>query len=338
MPGPPSASDSVGAVRPLILCPEGEPGKIIAFRLGLDPVPVEVRVFEDGEHKARPLVSVRGRDVYLVQPLHGDVEQTPGERLARVLFLAGTLRDAGASRLTLLLPYLAYARKDRRTKVRDPVTVRYVAQLIEAMGVDRVVVFEAHNPAAVENAFRIPLIHLPGACAYLPALAGIGDASGRVVVSPDAGGYKRAEDVRDRLAEATGARPGIAFMEKKRSGGVVSGDTLVGDVAGRAALIVDDLISTGGTLARAAAACRAAGAATVHAVATHGLFTGDAGRVLGEAALDGLFITDSLPGDRLASDVRDRLVTTVETAPLFAEAIRRLHADESLTELAGGAV
>ena len=120
----------------------------------------EEREFEDGEHKARPLESVRGEDVYVIQSLHGDPNQSPNDKLCRLLFFLATLRENGAARTTAVVPYLAYARKERQTKARDPVTSRYVAQLFEAMGTDRVVTLEVHNIVAFQNAFRCQTIHL----------------------------------------------------------------------------------------------------------------------------------------------------------------------------------
>jgi ribose-phosphate pyrophosphokinase len=154
-----------------------------------------------------------------------------------------------------------------------------------------------------------------------------------VVVSPDVGGVKRAEDFRQALSRRLGREAGGAFLEKYRSAGVVSGEAVVGDIEGRVAIIVDDLISTGGTIARAVAACRSRGARAVYAAATHGIFVGEAARMVADPGLERLVITDSVPPFRLdPALVRDK-VTVLDTAPLFAEAIRRLHAAESLVAL-----
>lgn len=321
----------MATAEPILFAPAGQEayGERIAAELGVRLAPVEVREFEDGEHKSRPLVSVRDGDVYVLQSLHGDARHSVDERLVRLLFLLATLRDNHAGRVTAVIPYLAFARKDRRTKPRDPVTTRYLAQLLEAVGVDRVLAMDVHNPAAFENAFRIPVTHLEARPLLARELLAVADDRRVVVVSPDAGGYKRAERLRETLDGLTGERPGIAFLEKKRSEGVVSGEALVGEVDGAVACIIDDLISTGGTLARAAAACRRAGAARVYAAASHGLFTGDAARILGEAPLDGLWITDSVPAPR--PELPTDRVRYVDAAPLLAEAIRRLHRGEPLT-------
>ena len=154
-----------------------------------------------------------------------------------------------------------------------------------------------------------------------------------MVVSPDAGGVKRADAFRDSLARALGRPVGAAFMEKRRSEGVVSGDAVVGEIASMTAFIVDDLIASGTTLARAAAACRKRGAQRVLAAATHGLFTGAAGTVLADPALETVLVTDSVPPFRLPPAMIGSRVGVLDTAPLLAEAIRRLHGGGSLVEL-----
>lgn len=311
-------------------------GERVAAALGQPLAPYEERAFEDGEHKARPLCSVRGRDVYLLGSLHGDAQQSPHDKLCRLLFLIGALRDADAARITALVPYLAYARKDRRTKSRDPVTTRYIAQLLEAVGTDRVVVLDVHNLAAFQNAFRCRTEHLEAKGLLARHLLRLAGDAPLVVVSPDAGGAKRAEALRERLQQLQGGDVGLAFMEKKRSAGVVSGEAVVGEVEGRVAAIVDDLIATGTTMARAAVACRQRGARAVHALATHGLFSAEAGRVLGAAPFDSLVVTDSVPPGRLGPGLDGGRLTVLEVAPLFAEAVRRLHAGGSIVELLEG--
>jgi ribose-phosphate pyrophosphokinase len=155
-------------------------------------------------------------------------------------------------------------------------------------------------------------------------------------VSPDAGGVKRADRLRRALQAHRGRDSTLAFFEKARAHGRMTPGRLVGDVAGGVAIVVDDLISTGGTLAHAAAACRAAGARRVHAAAAHGLFTGDAARTINEAPLDELVITDTVPPFRLSPDLVQKKLRIVSVAPLFAAVIERLHAGGSITELLTG--
>ena len=298
----------------------------VARHLGIAVDPLEERDFEDGEHKTRLLRPVAGADCHVLQSLHSHAGYSVNDRLIRLLFLLATLRDHGAARVSAVLPYIAYARKDRRTQPLDPVATRYVAQLLESAGVDRVAALDVHNPAAFENAFRIPAHNLEAAPALADALLERDRPTALTVVSPDAGGYKRAERFREILAARLGDRPGIAFMEKKRSGGVVSGDTLVGHVADSTVCIVDDLISSGGTLARAAAACEAAGARDVVALATHGLFTGGAADTLNASAIRRIYLTDSIRGHDPASLPDADRLSRVAVAPIIARGIQALSA------------
>jgi ribose-phosphate pyrophosphokinase len=309
-------------------------GEAIARALGVDLTPHEERDFEDGEHKTRPLENVRGRDVFVVQSLHGDVAVSANDKLCKLLFFLGCLKDAGAARVTAVIPYLAYARKDRKTQTRDPVTSRYIALLLEAVGTDRVLALDVHNVAAFQNAFRCGTDHLEARPLFVRHFTRHLGSEEVAVVSPDTGGAKRAEALRTSLARALGRPLTSAFVEKHRARGVVSGEMLVGDVAGRVALIVDDLISTGGTIQRAARACRAAGARAVHAAATHGLFVGRAREVLfADSALGQVVVTSSVPPFRLGVDQLPAQLVVLDVAPLFAEAIRRIHTGGSIVEL-----
>jgi ribose-phosphate pyrophosphokinase len=309
-------------------------GEAIARELGVGLTPHEERDFDDGEHKTRPLDNVRGRDVFVVQSLYGDDAESANDKLCKLLFFLGCLKDAAASRVTAVIPYLAYARKDRKTQTRDPVTSRYVAQLLEAVGTDRVLALDVHNVAAFQNAFRCGTDHLEARPLFVKHFAPLLSADEIAVVSPDTGGAKRAEALRTSLGRALGRSPTSAFVEKYRARGVVSGEMLVGDVAGRVALIVDDLIATGGTLLRAARACRAAGATGVHAVATHGLFVGEtAASLFRDPALEQVVVTNSVPPFRLGRERLPDQLVVLDVVPLFAEAIRRIHTGGSIVEL-----
>lgn len=294
--------------------------KRLAAQLETQLSPVEERSFEDGEHKIRPLVPVGGDDAYVVHALHGDATETVNDKLCRLLFLISTLKDHGAARVTAVLPYLCYARKDRRTQPHDPVTSRYVAALFEAAGTDRVVAIDVHNIAAFENGFRLPTRHIATAGLFADHFAPLARKDKVVAVSPDAGGVKRVELFR-RALERISARPvDNAFIEKYRSGGTVTGGALVGAVDGRTAIILDDLVSTGNTLLRAAKACRAAGARHVFGAATHGLFTGGASELFASDAFDGFVIADTVPLAGLPQPARER-VTVLDSTPLVAAAI-----------------
>jgi len=310
-------------------------GQRVAQALGLPLAPHEERAFEDGEHKARPLVSVRGQDVYLVQSLHGGPGASANDKLCKLLFFASALKGNGAARVTALIPYLAYSRKDRQTKPRDPVTTQYIARLLEASGCDCVVTLDVHNVVAFQNALRIPSIHLDTRRLFIDHLKD--SVAGRPVsvVSPDPGGVKRAQLFREMLERRLGVAVGQAFLDKRRSAGVVSGELLVGDVRDTLAIIVDDLISSGGTMVRAADALRAHGASSVICCAAHGLFTGAAEQVLASSALERIVITDSVPSFRVSEAFAESRCETVSAAPLFAGCIRALEGDGSITALLG---
>lgn len=304
-------------------------GTRVAEALEVPLAPFELRTFEDGEHKGRPLASVRGAHCFLLATLHGQAGRSVNDALVETLFAAGTLRDAGAAQVTLVAPYLCYARKDARTQVRDPVNSRQLAQLCEAMGVGCVVACEVHSRAAFDNAFRIPTVHLDATALFVGALHGALEGERVCVVSPDAGGLKRAERLRSALETALGRPVGRALMEKRRSGGEVSGDFLAGEVGGHAVVIVDDLISGGTTLARTALASRAHGAKRVLAAITHGPFSAAVAAKLVELPLEEILLTDT--AGRCAPPVsgpgtQPCALRYLDCAPLLATAIAHLHA------------
>jgi len=311
-------------------------GERVARGLGLPLAQHEERDFEDGEHKARPLVNVRNRDVFVLQSLYSDAEESVNDKLCRLLFFIGALKDASAASVSAVVPYLCYARKDRKTQPRDPVTTRYVAALFEAVGTDRVVTIDVHNLMAYQNAFRCRTEHLEATGIFVDHFAAALGGDDVAVVSPDPGGVKRAERFQAALGKRLGRPVAAGFVEKYRARGVVSGEALVGDVTGRTAIVFDDLVSTGGTLVRAARACRAHGATRVFAAATHGLFMGGAGALLNEAALERIVVADTVPPFRLPAATLGGRVVMLDTAATVAEAIRRVHAGGSLVSLMEG--
>jgi ribose-phosphate pyrophosphokinase len=307
-------------------------GGAVAAALETSVARHEERGFEDGEHKVRPLDSVAGADCYVVQSLHGGPDLSANDKLCRLLFFIGALKDAGAARVTAVAPYLCYARKDRRTKPFDPVTTRYLAALFEAVGADVLVTLEVHNPTAFENAFRGRTVTLPAATLFLPVAARLAEGP-LCVLSPDPGGAKRAELFREALESRTGRPVGKAFVDKHRSAGVVSGDLLVGAVEDATVFLIDDMISTGGTVARAARAAQSAGARRVVALAAHGLFMPGAAEALSDPAVERIVVTDAVPPFRLAGGALAEKLEVVSAAPLLAEAIGRLASNQALTEL-----
>src|SRR5882757_8081535 len=222
----------------------------VAACLNIAPGRCEEREFEGGEQKMRPLQSVHGRQVYVLHSLFGEPAASANDKLCRLLFFIGALRDAGAASITACVPYLAYARKDRRTRASDPITTKYVAAMFEAVRTDRVVVLEIHNDAAFDNAFRCETVRLDAGVIFADDLLPRVNAAHLVVASPDAGGIKRAERFRLHLERRTRQKIGSAFMEKFRSAGVLSGDRFIGEVEGAEVIVLDDLIASGETIMR----------------------------------------------------------------------------------------
>jgi len=313
-------------------------GERIASKLNIPLSEHEERDFEDGEHKVRPLVNVRGRDVFVIHSLYSDHQQSVNDKFCRLLFFLGCLKDASAARVTAVIPYLAYARKDRKTQPRDPVTSRYVASLIEAMGTDRVITLDVHNLAAYQNAFRCRCDHLeanPLLVDHFVSLLKEGGQGQRqlTVLSPDAGGVKRARRFGEALGRALEQEVGFAFMEKARAKGILTIGQLVGDVDGSTVIIIDDLIASGGTLLGAARTCRQRGAARIYAAASHGVFIGGADKLLAADELERVIVTDTIPPFRLDPALASQKLTVLPASDLFAEAIRRLHDGGSLVDL-----
>jgi ribose-phosphate pyrophosphokinase len=295
--------------------------------------PLEVRDFEDGEHKIRPLVGVRRRDVYVFAHLASGASESVNDRLCKLFFFIGALKQSGAASVNVVAPYLCYARKERQTKPRDPVTLRYVAQLLESVGLDRLLVVTVHDLAAFQNAFRCETQHLDTDALFTHALAPSLSHEEVCVVSPDPGGEKRAELFREALERRLRRPVSKALVDKHRSMGKVTGDVFAGDVEGRTAIIYDDLVSTGGTMLRAARACREHGARKVVAIAAHALFTTGSEAFLRATEIDQIWVTDSVYVPEEARKYASERLHVVGLARLLAGAIHRMQTGDSLNEL-----
>jgi ribose-phosphate pyrophosphokinase len=279
----------------------------------------DVGRWRNGETRVKLEENVRGSDVFVIQSMADPVNH----HLMELLLIIDALRRASASRITAVIPYFGYAKQEKKTSGREPISAKLVANLLTTAGADRILTMDLHAPA-IEGFFDIPVDHLRAA----PILArhlnrqGLGDLA---VVSPDAGGVARAEDLRGRTGGS------LAIISKRHPGPDVSEALeMVGDVAGQPAVIVDDMISTGGTLALAAQLLRERGASPIFAAATHGIFAQDALGLIERAPLDKVLVTDTLP---LPQDGPTDKVDVVSVAPLFAEAITRIHKDLSISAL-----
>lgn len=306
-------------------------GQAVAEALDTELDDHHEQTFTDGEHEVRPEVNVRGRDAFVVQSLYADDTWSVNDKLCRLLFMLGALRDASAERVTAVVPYLCYQRKDRKTRPRGPVTTRYVSGMFEAVGVDRVLTMDVHNLAVLQNAFRARTEHLEAHPLFVHELKDVVGSAEVAVVSPDEGGVKRAGKFAEGLGAVLDREVPTAFVEKMRKDDGVTGGALVGSVEDRIAVVVDDLISTGGTMTQAIASCAAGGARSVYAVATHGLFVGTANDRLAEAQLDALFVTNTV-APRLQGAAAERL-RVCNAAPRFAAAIQAVHTETSVSAL-----
>lgn len=292
--------------------------KDVAAYLGLELGAVRVGRFRDGEVNVRILESVRGAHVFIVQSTFA-----PADHLMELLVLIDAMKRASAAEVAAVIPYYGYARQDRKMQARDPISAKLVANLLTAAGADRVLTVDLHA-GQIQGFFDIPVDNLKA----LPILADY-FASLRlpspVVVAPDVGGVVRARE----LAERLGCE--LAICDKRRPEPNVSEVMhVIGDVAGRTAILVDDIIDTGGTLAQAATALMEEGAQAVYGCATHGLFSPGAFDLLAAAPLVEVVITDTIPLPARPSFERTRVLSV---APLVAEAIRSIFVEESVSRL-----
>jgi ribose-phosphate pyrophosphokinase len=326
--------------------PEAKPGPVlfalsrmrglserVARKLGLTVAPHEERRFDDGERKIRPLVGVRERDVYVFADLAASGGESVNDKLLELLFFIGALKTSAARRVTVIAPYLCYARKERQTKPRDPVSMRYLAQMFEAVGCDGVVTVAAHDLAAFQNAFRCRSEHLDLHALFARALAPRLSGKDVAVVSPDPGGEKRAELFRETLERVLSRDVGKGLVDKKRSMGKVTGELFAGEVSGRTVVIVDDMIGTGGTMIRAAHACRRNGAQEAIALAAHGLFSRGAEELLQNPLVDEIWVADGLPLPPLAADLKAGRLHVVAVAGLLGDVVQALHSGGSVNDL-----
>jgi ribose-phosphate pyrophosphokinase len=301
-------------------------GRRVADCLGVQLASSEEREFGGGEHKMRPLTDVHSQDVFVIQSLCGDEQVSANDKLCRLLFFLGALKDAGARRITAVVPYFAYSRKDRRTQPQDPVITRYVAQMFEAVGVDCVVALDIHNEAAFDNAFRGQSIRLEAGEMFAASLAADIGTSPVTVASPDIGGVKRAQLFRESLARRLGREVGFAFVEKRRSAGVVSGDMLVGEVENRTLVLYDDMIASGTTILRACKVARRAKAARIYVAAPHAAFLPEAAQLFASDDIHSVLVSDSISLTSSFANVPGERLRVCSVAPLVADMIRRLAA------------
>jgi ribose-phosphate pyrophosphokinase len=291
----------------------------IAACLGLPLGEADVSRFSDGEVFVQINENVRGADVFIVQPTCPPVNDT----LMELLVMLDAVKRASAHRVTAVLPYYGYARQDRKVQPRVPISAKLVADLLTVAGAQRLLALDLHA-GQIQGFFDIPVDHLFAAPVVIDYLAQRG-LTDLVVVSPDAGGVERARAIAKRL------HAGLAIIDKRRDGpNVAVFMHLIGEVKNRDAVIIDDMIDTAGTIVQAADALQREGARRILACGVHPVLSGPAMARLEGAPFEEVVVTNSIP---LGKDKELPKMTVLSVAPLLAEAIRRIHDEESVSTL-----
>jgi ribose-phosphate pyrophosphokinase len=308
-----------------------ELGAKIAERLGVTLTNPGLKTFSNGEIYCRFEESIRGADIFLVQSTAGNDRAglTANDALVELLIMIDAAVGASAHRVIAVTPWYGYSRQDKKSAPREPITARLVARMLETAGISRLLTMDLHA-GQLQGFFsaQTPVDHMTA----LPMLSQyvhdqLADVSELVIVAPDAGRVKLTRN----FARKVGAP--YALMEKERPAhGVAEIGRVIGDVKGKVAVIVDDMIDTGGTLAAAARTVMDEGAKEVYAVATHGVFSGNAFQNLTESPLSGIVVTDTIPIREEPPD----MIRVISTADLLTESIRKIFTDDSVSEIFAG--
>ncbi|GJM22615.1 MAG: ribose-phosphate pyrophosphokinase [Planctomycetota bacterium] len=278
----------------------------------------EVGRFPDGEVNVKLSEDVRGKDVFILQPTCPPVN----ENLVELLTLIDCCKRSSVGRITAVMPYFGYARKDRKDEGRVPITAKLVADLLTVAGVDRVIAMDLHAPQ-IQGFFNVPVDHLYAKPVFRERFAGF-DRENTTIVAPDAGGIKMARAYSSMLGM------NFAIVDKRRMGPAeVVSENLIGHVDGQDVILVDDMVATAGTIVDASRMVRAHGAKKVWIAATHGVFAGPALERLAGADLEGVIVTDTVCPQSEYPDV----IETLSVAPLLAETIHRIHVCRSVSSL-----
>jgi ribose-phosphate pyrophosphokinase len=299
----------------------------IADKLGVDLGPVTLKTFSDGEVYCRYEESIRGADVFIVQSICGNAQNgiTANDSLMELLFMIDAAVGASAHRVIAVTPWFGYSRQDKKSAPREPISARLVARMLEAAGVDRVLTMDLHA-GQIQGFFQKPVDHMTALFMLTQYFGDLG-LSDLVVVAPDAGRVK----LNKNFASKIGAE--LAILDKERPAQQVAEiGYLIGDVRGKTAVIVDDMVDTAGTLKAAAKTVTEAGAARVYAAATHAVFSGNAFENLRTSGLEEIVVTDTIP----VNPDRPKNIRVLPCAELLTDSIRRIFVDDSVSEVFGG--
>ncbi|CAH1855216.1 ribose-phosphate diphosphokinase [Convivina intestini] len=296
----------------------------IAEEVGVPLSEISVNRFADGEVQINIEESVRGADVFVIQSTAAPVN----DNLMELLIMVDALRRASADQINVVLPYYGYARQDRKARSREPITAKLVANMIERAGATRVMALDLHA-AQIQGFFDLPMDHLQGAPLLADYLieAGIADKENAVVVSPDHGGMVRARNLNNML----GLDAPVAVIDKRRpKPNVAEVGSIVGDVAGKTAIMIDDIIDTAGTITQGAQLVMDHGAKDVYVVASHAVFSGEAVEKLQNSVFTKVIVTDSI---NLPKDKTFDKLEIVSVGELIGEAIRRVSRNEAISPM-----
>jgi ribose-phosphate pyrophosphokinase len=289
----------------------------ICRELGKKPGGLRVERFSEGEVRIKIEDNVRGKDVFLVQPTCPPVN----ENLMELLMMIDAFKRASAWRITAVIPYYCYARQDRKDKPRVPISAKLVANLLTVAGADRILTMDLHA-GQIQGFFDIPLDHLFAANVFVEYIEKL-KLKDLVIVSPDVGGIKTARAYAKRLGA------GLAIVDKRRvSPEKAEVMNIMGEVEGRDAVLVDDLIATGGSLLEAAQALKKNGVKKIFAAVVHGVLSGNAVKNIENSVVEELIITNTIP---LPKEKKSPKTTVLSVAPLLAEAVKRIHQEESIS-------
>jgi len=299
----------------------------IAGKLGVDVGPITLKTFSSGEVYCRYEESIRGADVFLIQPICGNpaTDINANDALIELLFMIDAAVGASAHRVIAVCPWYGYSRQDKKSAPREPISARLVARMLEGAGADRVLTMDLHA-GQIQGFFQIPVDHMTAMMMltqYFEDLA----LDDLVIVAPDAGRVK----LNKKFAHKLGAE--LAILDKERPAQQVAEiGYVIGDVAGKTAVLVDDMIDTAGTLKVAADTVREAGASRIYAAATHGVFSGSAYENLAAANFEQIVVTDTIP---LRVGAPDNM-KVLSCADLLTDSIRRIFTDDSVSEVFDG--
>ncbi|MFL5857374.1 MAG: ribose-phosphate diphosphokinase [Solirubrobacteraceae bacterium] len=299
----------------------------IAGKLEVELGPVERRTFSNGEVYCRYQESIRGSDVFIVQPTCGNPEigLTANDALMELMVMVDAAIGASAHRVIAVTPWYGYSRQDKKSAPREPITARLVARMLESAGVDRVLTMDLHS-GQIQGFFQKPCDHMTALFILTQYIQDLG-LNDLVVVAPDVGRVKLAEKFRDKIGAD------LAVLTKERPAQQVAEISyIIGDVQGKTAVLVDDMIDTGGTLKAAAQTVRDAGAKRLFVAATHAVLSGNAFENLASSGFEEIVVTDTIPLRRGAPDN----IRVLSCAELLTDSIRRIFTDDSVSEVFGG--